>query len=365
MASEQTLVLGETFQDMVRFVLRNWHDELALYFAERWPSLAPSQERLVLEFTGDEMTFCNLSKEGREELGRFRRAAESIEPVIVRLAQSGHLVRGKADVELRLAPNFVLRPELRLPKASPSALRGALGFELERISPVAPSELYFDSVETHFDKPTNRVSLVVRAVRRSDVDGMKRLCRAMGLSVSTISFEGDGRPADARYFPLDRAAVARTLWKRWGAGILGALALILIIAIAFAGASRLAASNEALSSAVATESVRAAAVERLLQKIQTIHAQSAYVVQRRRAPLFVETLANLVDVLPEGTWVDQVSLNGSKLHLQGYSHAAAELIGRFDRSGHFANAQFGAPLVRSASDSTERFDLSADLVGKP
>jgi len=365
MASEQTLVPGETSQDVVRFVLRNWHDELALFFVERWPSLVPVRERLVVEITGDEMQFSSISKEGRQELGRFKRDAENVEPVIVRLAQSGYLVRGKADVELRLAASFVLRPELRLPRASASALRGALGFELERISPVAPSELYFDHAETHFDKPTNRVSLVVRAVRRSDVDAMIRLCHAMGLSVSAMSFEGDGELADARHFPLDRAAVARTLWRGWGASVLGAFALTLMIAIAFAGASRLAAANETLSSAVATESVRAAEVERLLHRTQSIRAQSAYVEQRRRAPLFVETLANLVDVLPEGTWVDQVSLNGSKLHLQGYSHAAAELIGRFDRSGHFANAQFGAPLVRSASDATERFDLSADLVGKP
>jgi len=365
MASEQILVPGETLKDMVSFVLRNWRDELALVFGERWPSLVSSPDRLALEISGDTMVFVSLSQDGRQELGSFKRDAESVEAVILRLAQSGHLIRGKADVELRFDSSFVLRPELRLPKASQSALRGALSFELERVSPLPPSELYYDSVETSFDKPTNRVSLAIRALRRSDVDSMLGLCHTMGLSVSAISFADDPKAADARYFPLDRGAQARALWKNWGAGVLGVLALLLVIAIVFAAASRMAAANEALSDAVATESVRAAAVERLLQKSETIRSQAAYVAEKRRAPLFVETLANLVDVLPDGTWVDEVSLNGMKLHLQGSSHAAAELIGRFDRSGHFANAQFAAPLVRNTTDGTERFDLTTDLLGTP
>jgi len=365
MASEHITMPGESFRDFAILVLRNWRDELALYFKERFPSLTKSQDRLILDIAGDEMSFSVASSEGDQQLGHYHRDTEGTESAILRLAQTGHLVRGRADVALRFSADSVLRPELRLPKASGSTLRGALSFELERLSPVAPSELYFDHVVTSYDKPTNRVSLCVRALRRSEVDAALHLCHAMGLSVASISIAGDPHSGDVRFFPVDRLALARSLWRSWGALLLGALAVILLIIVALASASRVAEANDTLTADVAVESVRAAQVDRLIHRMDTIRSQAAYVVERRRAPLLVETLANLSDALPDGTWVDQVSINGAKLHAQGYSKTASDLIARLDRSSHFANAQFGAPLVRNATDGSERFDLSADILEKP
>lgn len=362
MASEQMSVPGESFRDLARLVLQNWRQELRLYFGERLPSLTRVPDTLVLALTGE--TFSLASSDG-DQLGRYPSDAEGIESAILHLAQSGHLVRGRADVSLRFGSESVLRPELRLPKASSTTLRGALSFELERLSPVAPSELYFDHVVTSYDRPTNRLSLTVRALKRCDVDAALNLCRSMGLSVSSMTIEGDPLVVDARYFPVDRLALLRSLWRSFGALVLGALAVFLLIAVIAAGANRVSESNEALSSAVALESVRATQVERLLHKMDLVRSQTAYVVDKRRAPLFVEALANLTDALPDGTWVDQVSINGTKLHVQGYSQTASDLIPHLDRSGHFANAQFGAPLVRNATDGTERFDLSADVLRKP
>ncbi len=57
--------------------------------------------------------------------------------------------------------------------------------------------------------------------------------------------------------------------------------------------------------------------------------------------------------------VGNTPYDGGELHIQGYSHAAAELIGRLDHSGHFSDAQFAAPLVRNDPDGTDRIDLTA------
>jgi general secretion pathway protein L len=319
-------------------------------------------ERLVMEIAGDTRAFVSEAGGSRQTLGEFSRA--NGEAAIARLAEAGQLVRGKADIVLRFATDFVLRPEMRLPKASGRVLRAALAFELERVSPVPPAELYFDHVVTHYDLPTNRVSLHVRAVRRNDFDQIRNLCHNLGLSVSAVTFESDARPGSLRTFPLDRSAVARALWRTAGVATLAVLAFVLLIAIAFATAARWSAAGDALSGAVANESIRAAAVERLVHRIDSTKAQIAYVLQRRSAPRFVETLAALSDVLPDDSWVDEISVTGAKLHIQGYSQAAAQLIARFDRSGAFANAQFTAPLVRSATNNTERFELSADIARK-
>src|SRR5258706_13399955 len=108
MASEQLSSDAAGLRDVAAAVLRNWHDELAWYFSERLPHLAQRQERLVVECAGDTLTFLSEATDSHRTLGEFSRADG--EAAIACLAEAGELVRGKADIVLRFANDFVLRP---------------------------------------------------------------------------------------------------------------------------------------------------------------------------------------------------------------------------------------------------------------
>src|SRR6185437_7788672 len=111
---------------------------------------------------------------------------------------------GRRDGVLSLSSGDVLRPSVRLPRASAQTLRRALGYEIERLSPISPDAIYFDFAITGRDPASNTVEVELRIIRRDIVDAAVALAHAAGLTVSAIRFEDDPRPADWRVFPVDR-----------------------------------------------------------------------------------------------------------------------------------------------------------------
>jgi len=270
---------------------------------------------------------------------------------------------GRHDVELSLSSGDVLRPSLRLPRASAQTLRRALGYEIERLSPISPDAVYFDFAVTSRDAASNTVEVELRIIRRDIVDAAVALAHAAGLSVSAIRFEDDPRPADWRAFPVDRSGFLRAQARHRGPALLAGAAAVLLLAIPLALYLRGAAVADDLNDQVFTEGMRAAEVERLRHRIDRTATQFAFLEKQRRAPSFVAVLNDVTRTLPDGTWITEFDLTGNRIRIEGYSHAASDLIAVFDRSGKFTNAQFAAPVTQGTTAGVERFDLTFELAG--
>jgi Tfp pilus assembly protein PilN len=198
------------------------------------------------------------------------------------------------------------------------------------------------------------------------VDEGLRLCHAAGLTVAEVLFAGDARPADSRQFPADKPAYYRLLWRKWNLAFLGGLALVLALAALLAWYGRNAAAADMLSDQVALEETRAMAVSHIQQEIAATNSRITFFAHQKQAPLTVGILAGLARIVPDGTWLNEIEVSGARVHIRGYSHGAADLIGAIDKSGQFANAQFGAPTVRNPAGNVEQFDLVFDVkAGKP
>lgn len=270
---------------------------------------------------------------------------------------------GRRDAVLSLPSGDVLRPSVRLPRASAQTLRRALTYEIERLSPIAPDAVYYDFAVTGRDPASNTVDVELRIIRRDIVDVAVALCHAAGLSVSAIRFEDDARTADRRAFPVDRAGFLRAAARHRGPTLLLGAAAVLLLAILLALYLRGAAVADDLNDQVSAEGMRAAEVERLRHRIDRTATQFAFLEKQRRAPSFVEILNDVTRTLPDGTWITEFDLTASRIRIEGYSHAASDLIAVFDRSGRFTNAQFAAPVTQGGSAGVERFDLTFELAG--
>ncbi|MBV9992288.1 MAG: pilus assembly protein PilM [Alphaproteobacteria bacterium] len=281
------------------------------------------------------------------------------------LASNAAIVGTRRDAVLALPSSDVLRPVVRMPHANERILRSALQYELEKLSPVPPDEVYFDFRVLGRDREANTVEVELRIIRRAIVDDALALCGAAGLSVGAIRFEGDPRPADRNAFPVDRAAWMRGLGRRHAVAALAGLALALLLAVLLASYLRGAAVLDSLTDELLTEGARASRVEQLQHRIDKAGTQLAFLAERKRSPLFVAILADVSRTLPDGSWLTDFSMSGAKIRVGGYSRAASDLIGVFDRSGRFANAQFAAPVTQGPSPGIERFDLSFDVAGAP
>ncbi len=348
--------------EIAGIVLRNWRDELILLLREKLALLGGARRRqTILRVYPDVVQLAQMRGRDIEETAALARAgmADSV------LGKDlGRIVRqyelGK-DVFVVLPTDSILHPKLTMPLARRAALQSALRYEIERLSPVDPSELYYDFLRVDGDPDTGSAELELRIVRKTLVDEAVGLCHAADLAVGGLYFEGDARAADWQAFPIDRNALLRTLARRFGLAALGGLTVFLLVAVLLGAYLRGAAALDVLNDAVVDAGMQAAQVEQLQQTIARTTSDLSLATRQKQAPLFIATLAELTRTLPDGTWITELTMDGSKIRIQGASPSASDLIGLIDHSPRFANAQFEAPLVHDVSANVDRFDLSFDV----
>jgi general secretion pathway protein L len=339
----------------------DWSSELGAIavrqFAEFWDDV----DELTLAVHGPHAELAFGRGNEKELLGRLSVGEEDAARRMREILSTCGIKR--RDIVFLLPSDDVLRPTVRLPRASRHTLRRALGYEIERLSPVPPNQLYFDFAAAGREPAANTVEVELRIIRRELIDPAIAMCRAAGVSVGAIRFEGEARPADWRAFPVGRAAALRSEARRLGPVLLAGAAVVLLIAVLLAAYLRGAAIADDLVDQVSTEGLRAAQVERLRQRIDRTATQFAFLERQRRTPLFVAILNDVTRTLPDGTWISEFDLHGNRIRIDGYSREASNLIAIFDRSGRFTNAQFAAPVTQGMSGGLERFDLTFELAG--
>ncbi|MDT8343353.1 MAG: PilN domain-containing protein, partial [Thermohalobaculum sp.] len=138
------------------------------------------------------------------------------------------------------------------------------------------------------------------------------------------------------------------------------LALGLLVVPLHRAGTRLAEAEEAAQSA------RQAAVhaEALSRRIEALAARETALVDRRRTePRALDHLAEVTRLLPDGSYLIQMTLAGGKLSMTGYAARATPLLGIVERSDRFAAARFTEPVLPDARMGAERFAIAADLAG--
>jgi general secretion pathway protein L len=349
------------FRGVAAELLAEWREELFGWARDLLSSpWMRGGEAVLLDFGGGEVRVGVVGAGKAESIGRTLGTGEiAAREISSMLAGSERVPRGTADVMIQLPGEEVLRRRFELPAARRSTLAKAIPFELERLSPIEPDKLYYDFTVLQSAKK-KQAELEIRIVKRSSVDAAIALAREAGLKVGAILFAGDSREANWRSFPVDRTAWLKLKWRQWNVLALAAGALLLAVAVIFAAYLRGAAAADELSSEVDTASSRAAVVHRLAHQISDVQAQIEFPLAEKRAPFLLRILSEVTRMLPDGTWLTEFELDGGKVHIQGFSKSASDVVGDIDRSPLFANAQFMAPL-QSAQNGNERFDLSFDV----
>jgi general secretion pathway protein L len=318
-------------------------------------------EVVLLDFGSGEVRIDLVGGDNVESIGRTLGTGEiAAREISSLLANSERVARRTTDVMVQLPGEEVLRRRFELPAARRSTLARAVPFELERLSPIEPDRLYYDFVVLPTPKTKKQAELEIRIVKRSNVDSAIALAREAGLRVGGIGFAGDPREADWKSFPVDRTALLKLKWRQWNVLALAGAAVVLALAVIFAAYLRGASAAEELSTELDAASSRAAVVHRLAHQISDVQSQIEFPLAAKRAPFLVRILSEVTRVLPEGTWLTEFELDGGKVHIQGFSKSASDVVGDIDRSPLFANAQFMAPL-QSAQNGNERFDLAFDV----
>ncbi|MBL6936614.1 MAG: PilN domain-containing protein [Alphaproteobacteria bacterium] len=295
------------------------------------------------------------------EIARLPRAGLS--PAALHAAVARELDRPwylRPSFALRLPPSSALERTLSLPLAARRSLANLLGFELDRQSPIDPREVYHDYSVLERRPQDGTMRVAWRLFRRRDVDPLMELCGEAGIEPAVIALVSDEVPASGGTFPVAPGAARALRLRR-----LVAPALVLAIGVLLAAVTanaywRNQEADDMLLARVDEARGAARVALDLEHRIDVTRSRAGALVAEKRQAAITRILAEVTRLLPDGTWLTDFSVADGEVRLRGNSNKASSLIGVFDGSALFANAEFRAPLVE-AQDGSEQFDLAVKM----
>ena len=362
---------------------RWWTGELArLVPAPARNAVARRRLRPVVAFDGDVATiFRPLVTGGALEMSELARVPLSGDAA--RVADAGRhaidsLARlvyggtsGGVRVRVSLPPRSVLRRRLVLPAAIEENLRGAIGYDIDRLTPFKADEVYFDVAIVDRDPMKDTIDVDFAAALRSVVDEASARVVAWGAEVATVSPDTAGDVAASRLNLVpDEARAAPPTWSRWQLWApLAALALLAGVAIVLPIWQKRDAAI-ALIARAETARQQAAVSERLRADLDKAAADYNFALERKHAwPPMVKVLDSVTRALPDDTWLTQLDVRTvsrgrdreRELAMRGESGNAGKLIPILEESGLVTQVAPRSPTTKIQPGPGEIFDLSAQL----
>ena len=345
----------------LRSFLAWWGASLAAWLPAGWRhALRTGDDGLLLLLNGDELQL------RRQRDGSLQDVAvmpvppsrgEGVDPL-------GNVLTGTAAElprRLLLPAAGGLRRPLLLPAAAAERLHEVLGFEIERQTPFARADvLYAGRVLGVRDDGQLQAELVVVPKARFDAAAARLGDSAAWLSGVDLA-EADGRPLGVNLLPLALRYRRTDPWRLWNlvAGVVALLALVLGLAQVLANRR---AAADGLSAEVATRSAQARAVSQQRQRLVDAVEGGAYLQQQRNArPSAIEVIDELARRLPDGTYIEKVSIEGGQLTLIGLSNQAAALVGKLDGARQWRAPALSGALQPDPRTRGDRFTLVAQL----
>ncbi|HET6565633.1 MAG TPA: PilN domain-containing protein [Xanthomonadales bacterium] len=262
---------------------------------------------------------------------------------------------------LLLDSKWVLQKELKFPAATETNLRQVLSFEMDRQTPFRANEVYFDWRMLPPVQESGEIRLDLLVVPRRLVDPMLEKLTARGLTPAGIDVEREGRvagvnllPADLRHNPIHPRA-------RLNYGLAAAVVVLLVTVMVQSLGAR-ADRIIKLEEAIAEVQDEARRVQRLKEQVADNSEAASFLTRRRsQVPLAVDVLAEVTQILPDGTYLDRLVVGNESVIMQGKSGNAQQLIELVNRSEMFDAAAFQGSTRLDAGTGLEIFEVNSKI----
>jgi general secretion pathway protein L len=314
--------------------------------------VASRHPRLIVQPRGDDALLLLQIADEREPVGA------------VDLRTGGSLVSALArppkypwrETWLELPGEQVLLRRTTLPVQVKDNLHQALGYELDRLTPFAPAEVYFDARIVGAVARGTKVDVELALCRRRAVaDWLERL-REGRAPAARLSWTG-AWPA-ANLLPRDQRAKP----SRFGSlltQVLAAGVLLLLAAVLVSPLWQAQRAEESLSAQLRNVRGAAQEVAEVREALERARLGSVEVLNRKREqPRMTDLLLELTDLLPDGTWVQTLNVREGEVDIRGESDQATALIGMLERGPGISAVRFRSPVMQVASTGQERFHIS-------
>jgi general secretion pathway protein L len=297
---------------------------------------------------------------GRDRVLVQRHSRKAVE-TIAELPIEGTVPDLASAAAIRLADDLVFRRRITLPRAAEANLAMIVRNEIDRQTPLAADDVYFDFRIAGRDAKAHAIAVELAVAKRGTVDRVRALAQAVGLRAREVGLASDN---DNQRFNLLRSerstllsAPGRINFAIVGAGIAAVIALVQI-ALADLDARVEAAQHEAASARAAfTRS------DTLRREVAQLAAQTGYLARKKETASPLRVIEDLAERLPDSAWVSYLYVAGGEVRISGYASDTAGLIATLEESRVLQNPRFRAAVTRSGSAEIDRFELSVDIRG--
>lgn len=263
---------------------------------------------------------------------------------------------------LIMPASSALRRRLVLPPAAAERLRDVVGFEIDRQTPFSADAVAFDARVLRRRDSDGQLDAELIAVPRGVIDPQVATLGPLAATLAGIDVAGaDGAPLGVNLLAPTQRSVHRDPWHAWNIA-LAVIAVLLVGAMLWqllANRRAAAAAFEQRISAQADEGRRAAAQRQ--QLINLIEGQAFLDEARASRPPTIAIIDELSRRLPDGTYLEKVTIDDKQLLLIGLSNEAAALVGRLQSAELWQRPALAGALQPDPASGRDRFTLTAGL----
>jgi general secretion pathway protein L len=295
-------------------------------------------------------------RRAEEDLGSVvldNHAGTTVQKLLTRRSRPKRIV-------LRLPAQTILERQVHLPLAAERELERVLAYEMDRLTPFSAAELFWTYAVEERDRArgslTVRLSLVPKRTLQTLID---RLAQT-GLHPWVL--EIPVAAGATRLVQLTRDPSAINGWQRRGLAFMAALCAILTVAVAALPFVLQASARSRVEDQIARLRPTVSKAEALRSRIAR-NASSADVITNEQTRLgdTLEVLATVTDLLPDDTYLTELSLRERKLEINGESAGAARLIAILSADPSIRNPVFAAPVTHLGTGTKDVFAIRAEI----
>ena len=291
------------------------------------------------------------------------RLAESKSYLSSALAQRG----GPAAVVIGEANGF--RRELEMPLAVQDRLQQVLGYELDRLTPLKPSELYYDFRVKQKNLSAGTCTVELAAAPRMRVDPMLAEAKRRNITVTRMLLAPSDVDTSLDLLKTAQAAADEANKPRsWITPALFLLCLALVVALVALPLWQMrqyVLALDPIESAAKTDAQIASVVQQQLEK--QIGEYNLPLARKYSGPLLVQLLDDLSKRLPDDTWAQSIEIRtiptqkSKEVVLQGETGSGGKILQIVQESPLIKDPTFKSTMTRVAPNA-ERFHIVGEIV---
>jgi len=282
----------------------------------------------------------------REVLGEPSSLADSV----------ASMLKLQPEVVIRLPASAVIERRVELPGQVRRNLRHALEFEIDRLTPFRPEQLYFDFRLLPGEQRGGKIAIDLVACLREQVTNWVAHIRDYGIAPGAVTW--DGAWPTANLLPPAERKRSDNRDRLLGRVL---AASVVVLALAAALSPLLQKRQHVLSLLAAVQELRpkvdrAAALRSQVEKAR--EQVELALTQKNREPRLVDLLKELTERVPDDTYVQNLEYNRGSTQLRGESGQATALIGILESAPGMDGVTFQSPVVQVPNSGKDRFHIS-------